>query len=102
MLYVKDGKLQIDYDFNSVYVWPGDGDGKLDVRGFVYRNSDIARNFVGLTPYETYLNFIPFTSPEQKEFRMMMCPYISAADGEDELLGKTATNIAPTLLFVCK
>lgn len=54
------GELKIDYDYQDVFIYPGD----LDIRNYVYRYGtkpeNMATNFVGLTPYETLLNFIPY------------------------------------------
>ena len=64
------GELAINYDFKNVYVYSGTGD--IDIRKYVYRHEDVAANFIGLTQYETQMNFIPFQSAEYKEFNEKM------------------------------
>lgn len=50
-----------------------------------YGQSDekVAGNFVGLTPYELLLNFVPFESNSVKQFNGIDCYRICSADGED-------------------
>ena len=93
VVYINEqGELKIDYDFQDVFVYPGNGD--LDVKRFVYRTEDMAKNFYGLTPYETFLNFVPFDSFQHCEFNERICYKLCQADGADELIDNT-------LLFTC-
>ena len=96
-IYINElGELKIDYDFRNVFVYPG-SDG-IDISRFVYRygmDADkIASNFLGLTPYETQLNFVKFESNCHKEFNGKSCHNLCTADGIEEQIDKT-------LLFTC-
>ena len=86
--------MKIDKQYRQVFVYPGPNVSEL--KYFVYRNPhDVASNFAGLTPYETYLNFAPFNIGPTKEFNDRICPCLCPADGKDEPVGYT-------LLFTCK
>lgn len=98
VIYVNDlGELKTDYDFKNVFVYPGD-DSNLEFKKYVYRygQSDerIAGNFVGLTPYEILLNFVPFESNSYKKFNDKECYRICPADGED-------VRVDGTMLVTC-
>lgn len=88
VVYINEqGELKIDYDYQNVYVYPGNGD--LEIKKFVYRTDDIAANFLGLTPYETFLNFVPFESMTQTELNGRICQKLCQADGSEELVDHT-------------
>lgn len=96
-IYINElGELKIDYNFRNVFVYPGSGD--LDIGKFVYRYGmepdKIARNFIGLTPYELQLNFVKFESNCHKDFNGKSCNNLCTADGIEEQIDKT-------LLFTC-
>lgn len=102
-IYIDDsGDIKYDYDYQDVFVYPGSGE--VDIRNFVYRygkdpysippDDNVARNFVGLTPYELLMNFVPFISNGQTELDDKTCYRLCAADGEDELVRRT-------MLFTC-
>ncbi len=80
---LKNGILDVDYDFRDVFLYPGD----LSPLKYVYRfpDANIMRNFIGLTPYETYLNFIPFESNETDVLEDIECPRLCSADGKEVL-----------------
>lgn len=82
---LKNGILDVDYDFQDVFMYSGE----LPVFNYVWRFPDSTiDNFIGLTPYETYVNFIPFTSNENAEMEGKTCPRLCSADGKDELASK--------------
>lgn len=98
------GDLKCDYDFQNVFVYPGDGN--IDVKTFVYRygkdpysippDDKVAPNFVGLTPYEILMNFVPHVSNGSTDIDGKTCYRLCAADGADELVGKTLLVTCPT------
>ena len=65
------------------------GNEDIQIKQFVYRSADIARNFVGLTPYEILLNFVPFESAEYKILNDKVCYKVCPADGENEYIKHT-------------
>ena len=81
-----DGELHLDYDFKNVYIYQPEG---IEVKKYVYSKPETVDNFVGLTPYETFLNFIPFESNETVEFEGVKCNKICPADGKDSLVEHT-------------
>lgn len=83
----------MEYDFKEVFFYPGAGDAKI--WRFVYRYKDVARNFIGLTPLETVLNFVPFESNCHKELNDKVCYRVCTADGEDEVVDKTLLVTCP-------
>ena len=91
------GELVKEYDFQNVFVYPGAGDGAVKMKNYVYRYDKkrrMADNFIGLTPYETLLNFIPFHSQVTATVNDVVCPLICPADGQEKLVDWT-------LLFQC-
>lgn len=90
------GNLQINYDFQDVFIYPGLGD--VEIKRYVYRYGflpeQIASNFVGLTPYQTLANFVPYDATEAKKFNDKICFKFCEADGRDVLIDKT-------MLFMC-
>lgn len=69
----------MDYDFHNAYLYPVDG---VDTLRYVYRYPDMMDNFIKLTPYETYINFIPFDSNEKATLNDRVCPRICQTDGK--------------------
>ena len=57
-VFIVNGKLQINYPFERVFIYPGAEKSELKLREFYYRNPDIAKNFIGLNPYEILTNFV--------------------------------------------
>ena len=98
-IYVDDnGDIQKVYDFSNVFLFPSEG---VDVRAFFYRHrSDpdpcaippdrlVAMNFIGLTPYELLMNFVPYVSQGTTSCEDKTCFKLCVADGDKELLRKT-------------
>ena len=97
-IYVNEsGELVKEYDYQNVFVYPGSGEGAVSVKNYVYRydkDTRLADNFIGLTPYETFLNFIPFRSSVAATLNDIQCPMLCAADNADK-------PVDWTLLFTC-
>ena len=89
----RDGQLKFDYDFKSIFVYPGEN----QVKSFVYRYTDVVRNFLGLTPYSALMNFVPFKTNEFRTLNGKICYRLCAADSEN-----ANDPIQETLLFTCK
>ena len=82
-----NGKLVISQNLCEVYVYPGP---TTLVREYLYRRrSNVVRDFAGLTPQQTLLNFIPFVSDKVEEFNGRPCQFLCTADGSDDLITKT-------------
>lgn len=81
----KDGKIDIEETLCDVFVYPGD----CLVREYLYRTEDVVKNFAGLTPYQTLLNFVPFVGWKSSEFNGQKCYILCEADGKDEFIGRT-------------
>lgn len=81
----KDGKIDIEETLCDVFVYPGD----CLVREYLYRSEDVVKNFAGLTPYQTLLNFVPFVGWKKSEFNGQTCYILCEADGKDEFVGRT-------------
>lgn len=64
-----DGKIDIEETLCDVFVYPG----QCLVREYLYRSEDVVKNFAGLTPYQTLLNFVPFVGYKRSEFNGQMC-----------------------------
>ena len=87
------GEIEVDYDYKDVFIYPKD----VDVRKFVYRYlnpKNLAANFTCLTPVELMLNFVPYTSTQNRVMDEKTCPLFCAADGVDEV-------VKNTVLFTC-
>jgi hypothetical protein len=66
------------------------------VRDYLYRYADVVKNFAGLTPYQTLLNFVPFVGWKSSEFNGQTCYILCTADGRDEFIGRTLLfNVPP-------
>jgi len=81
----EDGKIDIKHTLCDVFLYRGSS----MVREFLYRSKDIVANFVGLTPYQTLLGFVPFVGGKTSEFNGQKCSLLCQADGTDELVDKT-------------
>ena len=62
-----------------MFVYPVDG---INVLKYVYRYPTMIDNFTGLTPYETYINFIPYESNETCKLDGKDCPRLCSANGK--------------------
>lgn len=82
----EEGNLKHEYKFEDLFIF---GDSEVELKRYAYRYPEISANFIGVTPMETLLNFIPFQSEEAKEFNGVMCPKIGEADGAEELIKET-------------
>ena len=100
----EEGNLVRDYDYEDVFLYPTDG---VSIRRFVYRYGNdpcsiptdakaVARNFVGLTPYEILMNFVNYVSNGYTEYGGKTCFKLCEADGKEELVRKTLLFTAPT------
>ena len=91
LLYIKNGKLQVDYDYRNAFIYPCGlpGNSNIEVRKFIYRFPDVASNFFGLTPYETLLNFVPYESQEYREYNEKKCYKLCPASGDDKVVDQT-------------
>lgn len=87
----KDGKIDIEETLCDVFVYPGE----CLVREYLYRTEDVVKNFAGLTPYQTLLNFVPFVGYKRSEFNGQMCYLLCEADGKDEFINKTLLFTIP-------
>ena len=79
-IFIQDGELKVNYDFHDVFVYPVDG---INMLKYVYRYPDMIDNFTGLTPYETYINFIPYESNETCRLDDKDCPRLCSANGKE-------------------
>lgn len=82
----ENGDLQREYKYEDVYLYLQDG---VEVKSYVYRFPEIITNFYGLTPIETYINFIPYQSNDTKELNGNTCPRLCEADEADEIIKET-------------
>ena len=100
VVYINElGELKVDYEFRDVFFYPGPDDDEIKIKNFVYKFGTepevIARNFVGLTPFEIMLNYVPFESNCHKELNNKVCYKICAADGGEERVDKTMLVTCP-------
>lgn len=79
-IFIQDGELKVNYDFHDVFVYPVDG---INMLKYVYRYPKTIENFTGLTPYETYINFIPYESNETCRLDGKDCPRLCSANGKE-------------------
>ena len=79
---IKNGVLDVNYDFRDVFLYTGE----LAPLKYVWRFPESAiSNFIGLTPYETYVNFVPFESNETATLEGKEWPRLCSANGKDAL-----------------
>ena len=79
---IKNGVLDVDYDFRDVFLYTGD----ITPLKYFWRIPDsVISNFIGLTPYETYVNFVPYGSEEVAELDGKEWPRLCPANGKEEL-----------------
>lgn len=94
-----EGKFQVDYEYKDAFFYPGVDDTAVKIQSFVYRFGTepevIARNFVGLTPFEIMLNFVPFESNCYREMNGKVCYKLCEADGVEERIDKTLLVTCP-------
>ena len=86
----ENGDLQQQYEYKCLFACPKD----CKVLNYIYRYPNIAQNFIGLSPYQTMLNFKPLESDVNAEYNGETCPRVCVADGKEASIGKT-------LLFQC-
>ena len=94
-VFIKDGKLQINYPFEKVFLYPGSQNSGLKFREFFYKNADIAKNFIGLNPYEILTNFVDIRDIDCEVWRERRCPMFCVADGEDKIINRTILISCP-------
>lgn len=94
-VFVHNGKLQINYPFEKVFFYPGSEKSGLKLREFFYKSHDIAKNFIGLNPYEILTNFVNISDVDYEVWKDRRCPFFCVADGEDQIVERTILISCP-------
>lgn len=86
LLYIEDGKLQVEYDFRKVYIYPSLNE-DFKVKAFAYLpDQPMVNSFLGVDSALILKRFVDMIDIENKVVNGKLCYRLCDSDNEDELV----------------